>query len=99
MPLYGTVVLSTSKINSIFGGLTHCGTRLEQIIDNRSTGKGLETHNFFFNFLFRCALQSRDLEMALASCSEHLQELECSVAIPRTADYLADSCDSTVLCC
>ena len=47
MPLYGTVVLSTSKINSIFGGLTHCGTRLEQIIDNRSTGKGLETCNFF----------------------------------------------------
>ena len=41
------------------------------IIDNRPTEKGLETRNF----PFRCALRSRDLEMALASCSEHLQEL------------------------
>ena len=45
------------------------------IIDNRPTEKGLETRNFFGNFPFRCALRSRDLEMALASCSEHLQEL------------------------
>ena len=44
-------------------------------IDNRPTEKGLETRNFFGNFPFRCALRSRDLEMALASCSEHLQEL------------------------
>ena len=71
----GTVVLSTSKMNSIFGGLTHCGTRRGQIIDNRSTEKELETRNFFCNFPFQCALRSHDLEMALASCSEHLLEL------------------------
>ena len=43
--------------------------------DNRPTEKGLETRNFFGNFPFWCVLRSRDLEMALASCSEHLQEL------------------------
>ena len=44
-------------------------------IDNRPTDKGLETRNFFGNFPFRCALRSRDIEMVLVSCSEHLQEL------------------------